>query len=473
MKEGVAGLLWRDTSLFAGRAVKAASSVAALRRTLDRRRPLAGRETSFFALHDDFERLPESTRAELQREPHYYFWARVAFELLGSVLGTWPTPALARTHYSALGLADPEQALAVHLDGYKRFVLAGCLLQKRDLTLTEPLEVALPFALPGTRLCLSGAGTVALAGVRRGELELVKTPSNVEIGECPLLEVDDRPVRLQPHVYNLAGLEYFRPAAAAGLDYQRQHRSEAEAALALVRRHQPLSLEHFRRTIRVLALKPPMRGSKRDNVSHSDLPGSILMSIVPRPHHLADVCIHETHHNRLFAIEDHEPLLEDADMPLDTAPRFYSPWQDDGRPLHGILHGVYVIIPTTRFWLAVLADAETDDEIRALAAHRTAGSFLQLRIAAHQVQRHGRLTPFGRLVLEELRAQVLALGEDIGAVGVSAAAPAVHCDIDGSLRPIRLSRGGAAASIRDVVQHHLELSELRDQVDDIRAHVAL
>src|SRR5262245_44741493 len=135
MKGGVAGLLWRDTTLFDRRAIKAASTVAAVRRTLHRRRPLAGRETSFFALHDDFERLSEPTRAELQREPHYYFWARVAFELLGSVLGRWHTPALARSHYSALGLADPEQALAVHLEGYKRFALAGCLLERRDVRL--------------------------------------------------------------------------------------------------------------------------------------------------------------------------------------------------------------------------------------------------------------------------------------------------------------------------------------------------
>src|SRR5262247_67332 len=106
MNKGVADLLWRDCALFNHRAVKATSTVAAVRRTLGRRRPLGGHETSFFALHDDFERLPESIRAELQREPHYYFWARVAFELLGTVLGSWPTPALARAHYSALGLAD-------------------------------------------------------------------------------------------------------------------------------------------------------------------------------------------------------------------------------------------------------------------------------------------------------------------------------------------------------------------------------
>jgi hypothetical protein len=155
---------------------------------------------------------------------------------------------------------------------------------------------------------------------------------------------------------------------------------------------------------------------------------------VENPHFLGDVLIHEFHHNRLFCLEEEEPLLEDdAGQDLARAPRYATAHQAVPRPLHGILHALYVFVPVTRYWLRVSADPDVDDAVRELARDRTLRGALCARICAYQVRSYAKLSRLGGALLARLEDDLEELWTDVRAAGLSGDTPALECREDGSL----------------------------------------
>jgi hypothetical protein len=72
-----------------------------------------------------------------------------------------------------------------------------------------------------------------------------------------------------------------------------------EQALALTQRHAPVAFAHFEELIRSIALKSSGLG-KYTNISHSDLPGSFVCTVVREPYFLADSLINEMYPNRFL-----------------------------------------------------------------------------------------------------------------------------------------------------------------------------
>src|SRR6185369_10165192 len=119
-----------------------------------------------------------------------------------------------------------------------------------------------------------------------------------------------------------------------------------EQGLTLVERHQPETFAQVRDWIEIVAMRKAESGSNANNISHSDLPFAIIVSLNGSPYYIGDVIVHEFHHHRLFAIEEDGPFLDEPADDLETVARYCSPWREDARPLHGILHGLYVFVPS-------------------------------------------------------------------------------------------------------------------------------
>jgi len=116
---------------------------------------------------------------------------------------------------------------------------------------------------------------------------------------------------------------------------------------------------------------------------------------------LADHLVHEHHHNRLFALEAHQALLEEED-PAQPVERFYSPWRDELRSLRGLLHGAYVFVPVHALWHA----ARALDPAAELHAARIS---LQLEIAVDLLERYARPTDLGAALLASITERVAAI----------------------------------------------------------------
>lgn len=482
----VSDLLWRDTSIFERRYAKCAAILTAVSRVLERNRPQGVASEEFRCLKERLLDCDAPAFGLVWRDPYTYFWTRIAYELLGAVLHGDAPRGLAREFCAGQDVSDSALALTRHLCDFKRLVLGAAVLARRDCVFETPLQAQLPMAIPGTALTLEGHGSVSIAGFERGILHVERdgerwpvsidgtSDAPVQVVTAPMITFEGCQIRMQPQAYHVPGLSFGKIVVAAGTSYQQEHRPVVEAALGFVKEYQPEVFQQLRQLIRVIALKPRTpQFARRDNVSHSDFPGAVVMNPTAHAPYLADVLIHELHHNRLFFIEEIEPLFRGTEGPLDNASGYYSPWQNDGRPLHAIFHALYVFLAVSRFWLSLHARGQADANTTAMVSDRLLRGRLQIRIAAHQLRRHAQLTDFGRRLFEGLTHDVAQMDEAIDAAGLPNDVPAIECGEDGTV--MQRGRAGAAGFVtaRQAVVEHLHASAIEDQARDILAHVAL
>ncbi len=90
--------------------------------------------------------------------------------------------------------------------------------------------------------------------------------------------------------------------------YQEKYINLVRDGLALIEQYHPQTFGQLHYFMEVIALKPLEEGTFT-NLSSSDFPGALICSVIDNPYRLADNFIHEFHHNRLFLIEQNNPLL--------------------------------------------------------------------------------------------------------------------------------------------------------------------
>ncbi len=479
-------LLWVDEDLYQQRYEKAASALVAIKMALERNTPLHGGEREFLELFDTMAAADAEAFTQVWRDPTAYFWVRLGYEFVGNCLTPGPLSSLAQACSAARGASDPLSALAGHIKDFKRFALALAIVSKRDLIFREALEVALPFAIPGTRFVLSGGGKAAIAGVAARNLEVAREgsivgmplygdragPDSLDLRECPLAATGDYQVCLQPEAYNLAGLELAEPLTHLPPGFQSEHAELAGRALGLIGRHTPEFFEHFRAIIRVIGLKPPSVGNF-SNVSHSDLPGSFVCTVIRDPYWMAEGFIHELHHNRLFFIEELGAFFaREADNRM-TDSGYYSPWRDDPRPLHGILHGLYVYIAVWRFLVAVYQSGELSGAQLVAAKDQIVRIAMQSAIAVVQLRRFAEFTGFGAGLFETMAGEVSRIQDATLKLGLSGDLPAMEWNDAGVLIAQRDRAAGRELTVLGAILAHAEKYDLNRQCGEVESIVRI
>ena len=441
-----ADLLWGETGAWTFDAARGNSAqvLGALRRALAES-PVSGRAAREFIELSGALVMDRGLFDRVWSDPRAYAWTRTAH---------------------ALATTGSEDALAEHLDQFKAFALGAACRSGRDCKLDTPMAAALPFAIPGTRLSLDGAGPVAISGIAAGRLRvsvsdeqhdfaldaLGDVQSNgLTLHQCPNARARDYTLPLHPHALHLRGLAVGEPAVRAGLAYHARHAGLVERTLALIERHAPDSFEAFRRIIRLIGLKPLAWGGF-DDFSPAEMPGAFVASVVDNPFVLADHFIHELQHNRLQLIEEGGPLFEAG---AGEEARYYSPWRDKPRGLYGIFHGVYVFVGVQQFWAAVHAAPEVGAADRTFALDRLLRVPVQLELALAVLQGHARLTALGRLILEQLTLDVARIRRASAGAGLPADCPALMVGEDGVYLPEIGAPGGGPLSVRAALLEHV------------------
>lgn len=127
------------------------------------------------------------------------------------------------------------------------------------------------------------------------------------------------------------------------------------------------------------------------SMSDSGLPGAI-MSTVDGPPVLAESIVHEFRHNLLHQLERCYPLYAD-DSPRGAD--YYSPWRDDLRPLHGILHALFVFLDVCAIHAGVRARGLGTEHDMHDSAVRLCANVRRIRMALDEFRGNARLTAFG------------------------------------------------------------------------------
>lgn len=468
--------IWSDTAVFQARHEKSAGALIAVQGAL-RGGGLAAEKTSeFFRLYRFCFELPNWVFTRVWCDPRAYFWARTAYDLVGKLRQGGDLSPQARTYLAALAGESSAAWLPRHLDEFAPFALAGATLAGRELHLRRPYRVRLPFALPGTGTQLVGNAAVRLHGYRGGALLLSDRDgvryalrlhsgaqaAGIRVVEDPLLDCGANRVRLSVAPFNLPGFGFATEVLDADAAYHRRWLPLIRRAFDKVQRHHPESHAQMSESLRVVALKPLDCGSFT-NMTHSDLPGAFILSVVDDPWELADTIIHEFHHNRLFFLEEGGAFFADAAQNTASDASYYSPWRDDPRPLDGILHAVYVHLPVCDYWTRVLRDARLERATRAYALDRLSRFPAQIGMGLDQLRRHARFTRRGRELMRELERRFATLQRRLAGLPRPADVRAFQCNAQGELVEERDPATGAPMSVLDVLRQHRRRCDVHGQ----------
>lgn len=86
------------------------------------------------------------------------------------------------------------------------------------------------------------------------------------------------------------------------------------------------------------------------SASYQEALGTVYLTLHPRPMVMAEAIVHEASHNKLNALFERDPVLDNAFTSLHA-----SPVRPDPRPLHGILLAVHAFVPVERMYERLIA----------------------------------------------------------------------------------------------------------------------
>jgi hypothetical protein len=116
--------------------------------------------------------------------------------------------------------------------------------------------------------------------------------------------------------------------------------------------------------------------------SNSSIDTMFWYSLTNQPLLVAEMIIHELSHQRLFRLQDTDPLIDPKvhGTGWDKC-EIYSPWRDDPRPVNGVFHGFIVFTEAARFWMSLITNGSLKEGELDISNRRLAMLVLQLKYA--------------------------------------------------------------------------------------------
>jgi HEXXH motif-containing protein len=172
-----------------------------------------------------------------------------------------------------------------------------------------------------------------------------------------------------------------------------------EEAVTLIRTALPAALDEMQETAQYLSpIRPRQIGtSELPSFSSPAQPGVIFVGIQQGDgtwtdaRHLAESCVHEHLHNRLYILDEAIPLTIRSPEPRS----YFSPWKRTMRGIDGMLHAIYVFSHLAWFWRRI---GDRLPELQQYADRCVEEQVEHIETAAETLDRD-ELTEAGRRVL--------------------------------------------------------------------------
>ena len=300
-----------------------------------------------------------------------------------------------------------ELALAGAVDGELRLTR----LPPRILSLAARASLAIPPDVKGVifspgRAILERDGErieLDLPAIAAGEdparAGIVARPYHPIAGEIVLATVDNNPrasFGAEPgepgNPVDLGGHAPAEWAAALG------------AALAIIAAHLPDLAREIDLYVRAF-VPTGYHAETHRSASYRESIGAIYITLHPNVMTLAEAVIHEFSHNKLHALFELDPVIEN-----DAAARFASPVRPDPRPLRGVLLALHAFLPVARLY-EKMTEARHPLSLRHYFPERYAQIRGLNREGASTVFAHAKPTPVGRALIDEMRRWIAHFGE--------------------------------------------------------------
>lgn len=455
-----AALLWTDMEVLSAPAANARGVRDALCDELARLAVPEPTTTEFLTLCRAFDQAPAPARRAVETSPRMYHWTRGAHARLQARIDAGPR--------------GPEaKALEHHLEAFKEMALGVTFLSGQTVAFETPLVIDPPFAIPGSRWSIESPGLVRVVGTRHGSV-LFDSGGHTEamawlrrgapaaggpsLRACAIVAHRELELPVQVEAFHVEGLDVGKPALEAGAAYQAENAESLRRAVEAVAVHAPGVFAQLPHVLRLCALKPREAGTY-DDFSEPTFPGTFVASVVKDPLDFGDHLVHEFQHNRMSILEETGALFESGS----ETPAHYSPWRDKPRGLYGIFHGVYVFLAVARYWLDVHTSGRGDASQRAYAIDRLLRLPMQLALAVGVLERHAKLTDFGRLLLEEMARDAERVRVEITRADLPMDAAALVAKSDGAFVPEISVVQGRPLTVGESIREHLQRNDLQGQ----------
>ena len=162
------------------------------------------------------------------------------------------------------------------------------------------------------------------------------------------------------------------------------------AALDVIEAHLPIVREEI--DLVVQQIVPVGYDAERHlSASYAEAVGTVYLTLHPSPMTMVEALVHEHQHNKLNALLDVDPILENH-----PSERYASPVRPDPRPLFGVLLAVHAFLPVEALYERALdaGEAHLEARYRAIVAKNREGAAVLLA--------HARPTAMGRALLDEI-----------------------------------------------------------------------
>lgn len=134
--------------------------------------------------------------------------------------------------------------------------------------------------------------------------------------------------------------------------------------------------------------------------SNSSVDTMFWYSSTLQPLLMAEMIIHELSHQRLFRLQDTDPLLDPNYHGTGWERcEIYSPWRDDPRPVNGVFHGFVVFGEAAKFWKSLIEQDSLNETDLDISKRRLAMLALQLSHAKHSLE-DCKFTKLGKSIFD-------------------------------------------------------------------------
>lgn len=469
--------LWERTDFFEDRYRKGVAALAAVRQFVQENRPLNdSTESEFLCLYDQLLEMSGDVFSRVWQDPLAYAWSVTLYDRFGVLDMLRLRVSQTNDNNQARLASMVEQQLPEQLQFFKAFALAVAYLDDRSMDFEQPVRVRLPFAIPGTDLVLMGDHTADIHGIsgstlsvskdgKRLSIDLDSEPSRqltpIMLNRVPTIKKQGTQIKLNPFgarfpYYEVLDGEY---SAAAPQPIGPDEVNALEEAIDLYAEFYPEGFDQFCRWLHVLSTKSPW-GRGVGSATNTELPGLIFLMLPAAPVWLAETLIHEYFHQRLFFLDEEQPVLEEIPGPAIN----YQPWRWDARPPHGLLHATYVFTPVTRFYLRLYKSGRYSGPEAAYIADFTKRTSVRLQMGLDMLMRAGGFTPAGEEFFQVLKENIDGLVQEINETPLTLDLPAMEFNKQKNAYLPQLSlEDNEPMTIREALIEHIVKSEAGDK----------
>ncbi|MEX2201944.1 MAG: HEXXH motif-containing putative peptide modification protein [Dongiaceae bacterium] len=462
MPEDMRHYVWMSDCIYHSRYQRGLDAATALVSVLADRPLLNGREIPFVDLYRRCMTLDGDVLSAVWLDPSAFGWAVYAYHSVG-VLGALKADLAADKQHVRADHDRIEAALCEQLDYFKALAVGMHIAAGIDLELPAPLDVTLPFTIPGTRFVICGQERARIAGVRDA-MPVLDGDGPVRVEEARLVTRHGCHFQLNSWCGQVPHIDCPEVGIAATFPavIEPAHTQAIDRALDWIHLYAPDAFEVFRKWTRCLAVKQPQADGAGGvgSASFTFLPGLIHLKLVANPLWLAESFIHESQHNRLFFLDEDTHILREIPGPAVN----YSPWRRDARPPHGILHAIAVFIPVTRFMLDICRAGVLQGEDQDYALDFVVRQRYRNRMALDVMEAVGDFTAAGCAVFDEIRRASEELDRDIVQAALPENGPALHLEKPSArFVPTCSERTGAPMTSIEALLEHIELYDAAGQ----------